>query len=840
MGYDSARDMQAVAKLLRKVDVNQTGYVTEAEFVRHFVNWRMADIADKLKEATGQGTNMQVLAITWRTFEAVVPLGSDQDAAGIASSPSRRLPAVTVERIAVTRVTEYLTAWWNKHGSNPDVCLWLDVAGWDASFAAALGDALALHEETMADASIFQTQKVEALPATHRSEILVAPTALALDAGLGDPPISSAAPPGPAASPQGAAAAGRPPPLSPSQESESAAGNKDSELRAQLLVHLVSLSHIPLSRYDQQGDVLALLQHVWPAATAPRSNQPTQSATAMAGTDSPKSSSDTPTTWTCRCCAPPPQSDTAASPGGGAARHAEDPSGDSDVQPACMNSAALVACGLCWYMGCAPKCCHRALTAAVEPPLGDWVMSDAALPLGAGLWGKSKLLRHTPKMEVEQMSILVHSDRVMVTQRPPEEHPIADRAPASHYNAASGTEGTRSSTQTSADPVATSMPPPLTAVVTPDAPKTAASAAPANDAVPQSADATPQEPNSNGAPNRVKRLRRADHSTRALLPATMGGRAPAAPPPTQGVSPEGSGSGAAAPKPSTGGARTLWWRVDPSAAFQSARTRGPAVSVGNIMDSLLCRLVCGDPSADPIRAMGAKSMAIELAEAVAQVNFSVRDRLLDWRNLLEAHIRHSAARHHVDHLYALGKVAARYTQQIAQMKRALRPEAFERPVYAAAGEGGEGALSTAHIHRSDSHLSGSGAPSNAVEERTSGAGALLGEFFADEEMEVRELFDDHAFIHEDMSSMVKSVEALQQLYKTAQNDQMNRILFALTLVTTVMLPGQFLTGVYGMNFETGMYELELGWGYAGLFWGIVLFCGSAVAVLFVRRYWALL
>lgn len=285
----------------------------------------------------------------------------------------------------------------------------------------------------------------------------------------------------------------------------------------------------------------------------------------------------------------------------------------------------------------------------------------------------------------------------------------------------------------------------------------------------------------------------------------------------------------------------MWWRVDPADAFRAAREAGPTVSVGNIMDSLLCRLVCGDPSADPIRAMGAKSMAIELAEALAQVNFSVRDRLLDWRNLLEAHIRHSAARHHVDHLYALGKVAARYTQQIAQMKRALRPEAFEHPSHPQGAAEGDFPLSTAHVRRSESYAS---AASDGALDRAAGGGgsngSALGEFFRDEDMEVRELYDDHAFIHEDMSGMVKSVEALQQLYKTAQNDQMNRILFALTLVTTVMLPGQFLTGVYGMNFETGMYELELGWGYAGLFWGVVLVCGSAVAILFVRRYWALL
>jgi hypothetical protein len=52
-----------------------------------------------------------------------------------------------------------------------------------------------------------------------------------------------------------------------------------------------------------------------------------------------------------------------------------------------------------------------------------------------------------------------------------------------------------------------------------------------------------------------------------------------------------------------------------------------------------------------------------------------------------------------------------------------------------------------------------------------------------------------------------------------QNKKTNDTLLVLTILTALMLPVQFLTGVWGMNFSV-MPELEMDYGYF-LFWALV-------------------
>lgn len=45
--------------------------------------------------------------------------------------------------------------------------------------------------------------------------------------------------------------------------------------------------------------------------------------------------------------------------------------------------------------------------------------------------------------------------------------------------------------------------------------------------------------------------------------------------------------------------------------------------------------------------------------------------------------------------------------------------------------------------------------------------------------------------------MLSTIERLVNFYRSAQDDRMNRTLHILTLVTSVFVPAQFLTGLYG-------------------------------------------
>lgn len=47
------------------------------------------------------------------------------------------------------------------------------------------------------------------------------------------------------------------------------------------------------------------------------------------------------------------------------------------------------------------------------------------------------------------------------------------------------------------------------------------------------------------------------------------------------------------------------------------------------------------------------------------------------------------------------------------------------------------------------------------------------------------------------------------LYRSIQDEQQNRVLLLLTLITSIFVPAQFLTGLWGMNFTN--VRPPLGW-----------------------------
>ena len=81
---------------------------------------------------------------------------------------------------------------------------------------------------------------------------------------------------------------------------------------------------------------------------------------------------------------------------------------------------------------------------------------------------------------------------------------------------------------------------------------------------------------------------------------------------------------------------------------------------------------------------------------------------------------------------------------------------------------------------------------------------------------------------EDLTELSGLCKSYYMEYDTYQDQRMNRVLYWLTLVTTIFVPLQTMTGLYGMNFveENGtpaMPELTWGrqYGYYLFFWGSV-------------------
>ena len=80
---------------------------------------------------------------------------------------------------------------------------------------------------------------------------------------------------------------------------------------------------------------------------------------------------------------------------------------------------------------------------------------------------------------------------------------------------------------------------------------------------------------------------------------------------------------------------------------------------------------------------------------------------------------------------------------------------------------------------------------------------------------------------DDMHELQTRAQTLIDDDDRRQDRRMNDTLYVLTIVTTVFVPAQFVTGMYGMNFvnktdgKPSMPELTFEYGYA-YFWGLVI------------------
>jgi len=98
-----------------------------------------------------------------------------------------------------------------------------------------------------------------------------------------------------------------------------------------------------------------------------------------------------------------------------------------------------------------------------------------------------------------------------------------------------------------------------------------------------------------------------------------------------------------------------------------------------------------------------------------------------------------------------------------------------------------------------------------------------------------DLIDNVETLREHAKSMEKQAKSLNEDYINQQQYRMNAVMYVLTVVTTIFIPGQFLAGVYGMNF-TYMPELGFRWSYP-IFWMVVLSGAVATLFAFYRNHW---
>merc|ERR1712039_249634 len=81
---------------------------------------------------------------------------------------------------------------------------------------------------------------------------------------------------------------------------------------------------------------------------------------------------------------------------------------------------------------------------------------------------------------------------------------------------------------------------------------------------------------------------------------------------------------------------------------------------------------------------------------------------------------------------------------------------------------------------------------------------------------LRDVADNVEAIEDDIRALITRCESLESQLERLQAQKTERTVYVLTVMSGIFLPAQFLTGVYGMNFE---FMPELHWRYSyGVFW----------------------
>lgn len=106
---------------------------------------------------------------------------------------------------------------------------------------------------------------------------------------------------------------------------------------------------------------------------------------------------------------------------------------------------------------------------------------------------------------------------------------------------------------------------------------------------------------------------------------------------------------------------------------------------------------------------------------------------------------------------------------------------------------------------------------------------------------LKDLHDHVIQIIDSIETYREMVSAALELYLSMLSMKTNEVMKVLTIIATIFIPLSFLTGVYGMNFDTSISpfnlpELHARYGYP-LFWLVSLLLAGAHFMYFKRKKW---
>ncbi|MFT4735968.1 MAG: magnesium transporter [Cyclobacteriaceae bacterium] len=108
-------------------------------------------------------------------------------------------------------------------------------------------------------------------------------------------------------------------------------------------------------------------------------------------------------------------------------------------------------------------------------------------------------------------------------------------------------------------------------------------------------------------------------------------------------------------------------------------------------------------------------------------------------------------------------------------------------------------------------------------------------FHPDSKVYFQDISDHIKFLLSFFDTAREILRDIMDLYQTNLNNEMNKVMKTLTVVSAIFIPLTFVAGVYGMNFEV-MPELHYRYGYA-FAWGIMAATTLMMVFIMRRKKW---
>ena len=234
-----------------------------------------------------------------------------------------------------------------------------------------------------------------------------------------------------------------------------------------------------------------------------------------------------------------------------------------------------------------------------------------------------------------------------------------------------------------------------------------------------------------------------------------------------------------------------------------------------------------------MRLSTAKTLSIELLDEIADWNWSLRDLFKQWKILVSETLADGYVNPTLlEHIHDLENLSLRAGRLVAPQARMLQELVTEEPGAGGGGEkgdgGGSGDMAGAGLNQSGG--GGGGGAGQSADGGGGGGGARgkgfglsreksiadslssslrslvtlrrqRGAFLSDVSLDLRNLSKSVSRLSEQLKLTNDLSAPLLSYYKQRKDEETNKILYTLTVVTTIAMPLQLSSGIYGMNFE---------------------------------------